>query len=74
MILRYFIYQPVIAQCLKTNVAVVEVRFGESQEEAWRRHLVDHPESVRVDVRIFHYPGHVFPNQTEKATQSQIER
>jgi hypothetical protein len=39
------------------KVVVVEVRHGESQEEAWRRYLVDHPESVGVEVRIFHYPN-----------------
>ena len=39
----------------KTNVVVVVVRHGESQGEAWRRYLADHPESFGVDVRIFHY-------------------
>ena len=46
-----------LAQYLKVNVAVVEVRYGESQEEAWRRYLADHPESVGVRVKIFHYPS-----------------
>ena len=49
--------QSVLAQDLKINVAVVEVRKGESQEEAWRRYLADHPESVGVQVKIFHYPN-----------------
>jgi len=46
-----------LAQYLKINVAVVEVRFGESQEKAWRRYLADHPEIVGVRVRIFNYPS-----------------
>jgi hypothetical protein len=46
-----------LAQGLKTRVAVVEMRNGESKEEAWRRYLTEHPESVRVQVKIFHYPN-----------------
>ena len=49
--------QSVLAQYLKINLAVVEVRKGESQEEAWRRYLSVHPESVGVRVKIFHYPN-----------------
>ena len=36
--------QSVLAKYLNIMLAVVEVRNGESQEEAWRRHLADHPE------------------------------
>jgi len=49
--------QPVVAQYLNINLAVVEVRNGESKEEAWRRYLSVHPESVGVRVKIFHYPN-----------------
>ncbi|MGO9580637.1 MAG: hypothetical protein ACLP2P_14650 [Desulfobaccales bacterium] len=45
------------AQDLKISVAVVEVRNGESKEEAWRRYLTNQPESVGVDVKVFHYPN-----------------
>jgi hypothetical protein len=41
---------------LKISVAVIEVRNGESKEEAWRRYLTDHPEKVGVRITIFHYP------------------
>ena len=58
----------------KTNVVVVVVRHGESQGEAWRRYLADHPESVGAGVRIFHYPSQVSENQKEKVTQSQMKR
>ncbi len=51
-----------LAQYLRTNLAVVEVRHGESQEEAWRRHLIDNPECVGVRVKIFHYPKPVSLN------------
>ena len=46
-----------LAQTLKISVAVVEVHYGESQEEAWRRYLTRHPESVGVRIKIFHYPN-----------------
>jgi hypothetical protein len=36
---------------------VVEVVNGESQEEAWRRYLTHHPESIGVRIKIFHYPN-----------------
>ena len=49
--------QSVLAQYLNIDLAVVEVRKGESQEEAWRRYLSVHPESVGVRVKIFHYPN-----------------
>ena len=56
------------------NVAVVEVRQGESQKEAWRRYKADHPEGVGASVRIFHYPSQGSENQKEKVTQSQMKR
>ncbi len=49
--------QSALDQYLRSDLAVVEVRNGESQEETWRRYLADHPESVGARVRIFHYPG-----------------
>ena len=48
--------QSALAQYLRTNLAVVEVHNGESQEEAWRRYLADNPASVGANVKIFHYP------------------
>ncbi len=46
-----------LARYLNINLAVVEVRNGESQEDAWRRYLTDHPEKVGVRIKIFHYPN-----------------
>lgn len=46
-----------LAQYLKISVAVVEMSNGESKEEAWRRYLFVHPESVGARVKIFHYPN-----------------
>jgi len=57
MIMRDSEDQSVLAQYLNINLAVVEVRNGESKEEAWRCYLSAHPESVGVSVKIFHYPN-----------------
>jgi hypothetical protein len=48
---------PVLAQYRSINLAVVEVRVGETREEAWHRYLAKHPESAGVDVKIFHHPN-----------------
>jgi hypothetical protein len=47
--------QTVLARYLNIKLAVVEVRNGESQEEAWRRYLADHPVDASVRIKIFHY-------------------
>jgi hypothetical protein len=47
--------ESVLARHLNINLAVVEVRNGESQEEAWRRYLADHPEKAGVRIKIFNY-------------------
>ena len=39
------------------RVAVVEIRNGESKEEAWCRYLAEHPESVEIRIKIFNYPN-----------------
>jgi hypothetical protein len=37
------------------KVVVVEVMNGESQEEAWRRHLLTKPGDAAAKIKIFHY-------------------
>ena len=46
-----------IAKYFRTNLAVVEVKNGESQDDAWRRYLAENPEGAGAVVKIFHYPG-----------------
>ena len=46
-----------ITQYFQTKLAVVEVRNGESQEDAWRRYLADNPDNAGAHVKIFQYPG-----------------
>jgi hypothetical protein len=43
-------------QYFQTKLVVVEVRQGESQEDAWRRHITENPEDAGVHVKIFHHP------------------
>jgi hypothetical protein len=40
------------------RVCVVEVRRGESNAEAWARHLGAHPGDAEAEVRIFHRQEH----------------
>jgi hypothetical protein len=40
---------------LYQRVVVVEVQNGESQEEAWRHHLLTNPGDDTVYIKIFHY-------------------
>jgi hypothetical protein len=49
--------QSAIVKYFQTNLAVVEVRHGENQEDAWRRYLADNPEAKKAHVKVFHYPG-----------------
>ncbi len=48
--------QSAIRQYFQTKLVVVEVRNGESQEDAWRRYLAEHPGCSGAHVKIFHYP------------------
>jgi hypothetical protein len=41
-------------QYVNYRLAIVLVKCGETDEEAWRRHLSRHPEDRNADVRIFH--------------------
>jgi hypothetical protein len=59
MILRGLENQSVLYKCLSADWAVVEIRNGESQEEAWRHDLTATRRTLGVRIRIFHYakPG-----------------
>lgn len=35
------------------HVAVVEAHPGESNEEAWRRHVCQHPQDRQANIKIF---------------------
>ena len=45
-----------IAKYFQTDFVVVEMQNGETQEDAWRRYLANHPGDAGVHVKIFHYP------------------
>jgi len=47
--------QAVMSPDLQPKLAVVEVRNGENQEEAWRRYLAENPKNAGIHIRIFHY-------------------
>jgi hypothetical protein len=47
--------QSAVSRFFKPKLAVVIVRNGESQEEAWRRHLAENPKNAGTRIRIFHF-------------------
>ena len=45
-----------VTHYFQTKLAVVEVKNGETQDEAWLRYLAENPEQAGAHVKIFHYP------------------
>jgi hypothetical protein len=45
-----------VTQYFQTKLVVVEVRNGETREDAWARYLADNPDNAGAHVKIFHYP------------------
>jgi len=43
-----------IKEYFNVRPVVIEVRPGETREDSWRRHLIDHPEAKSATVRVFH--------------------
>jgi hypothetical protein len=46
-----------LTRYFQTKLAVIEVKEGETQEEAWRRYLTTNPEYANSHIKIFHYPA-----------------
>jgi hypothetical protein len=46
-------YQERPFQYFAMKLAIVEARWEESNEEAWRRHLVHNPQDRQANVKIF---------------------
>lgn len=44
------------ATSLGVNMAVVQVKLGESIKEAWNRHLKENPGDASVIIKIFNQP------------------
>jgi hypothetical protein len=44
---------------------IIEVRPGETREDAWKRHVIDHPEARNANIKVFNLPKYqqtLFPN------------
>ena len=44
---------------------IIEVRPGETREDAWKRHMIDHPEARNANIKVFNltkYQQTLFPN------------
>jgi hypothetical protein len=35
------------------HMAIIQVRAGETNEEAWQRHLVETPDDIQATIRVF---------------------
>lgn len=35
------------------RIAIIEMGFGENKEDAWSRHLSEHPEDTYANIKIF---------------------
>ena len=42
-LMKYFYYQ----------LAIIQVRAGETNDEAWHRHLIETPDDISVTIKIF---------------------
>jgi hypothetical protein len=42
-VMKYFYYQ----------MAIIQVRVGETNDEAWQRHLTETPEDINATIRVF---------------------
>jgi hypothetical protein len=46
---------PELVKALKISLAIVQMEKDESQEQAWRRHVKDHPADKMATVKVFNY-------------------
>ena len=40
---------------------IIEVRPGETREDSWKRHLMDHPESTLANIKVFNRANYDLP-------------
>ena len=52
----------ILARYFSCRIAIVQVEFGETKEEAWRRHLATHPGDVNATVKVFNCLSIKVPN------------
>jgi len=50
-----------LAEVLDMKMAIVEVRVGESNNEAWKRHLRAHPHDANAMIKVFNQPRSMRP-------------
>ncbi len=42
-----------VEKYLNCRVAIIEIGYGETKEDAWARHLAGHPEDFYANIKIF---------------------
>jgi hypothetical protein len=48
-----FIPQSEVMKYFDYRMAIIQVRVGENNEEAWRRHLIEIPDDMYATIRVF---------------------
>ncbi|MGO8760421.1 MAG: hypothetical protein ACLP2P_12535 [Desulfobaccales bacterium] len=46
-----------IGKLFSYRMAIVKLNLGETNEEAWHRHLVEHPGDINANIRVFNSSG-----------------
>ncbi len=46
---------PVLTRVFSTPLVIVQVKKGESQEQAWHRYVKEHPADRAATVKVFNY-------------------
>jgi hypothetical protein len=54
-----------LTKYFETKLAVIEVKEGETEEEAWRRYLATHPGYANTHIKIFQYPAKACPSKAK---------
>jgi len=53
--------QPVVMKYFYYRMAIIQVQVGESNDEAWRRHIIETPDDIHATIRVFNSK---FPEET----------
>lgn len=50
-----FKLQPEVMNYFYYHMAIIHVRVGETNDEAWQRHLTETPEDIKATIRVFNF-------------------
>jgi hypothetical protein len=62
-----------VEKYLNCRIAIIEIRPGETTDEAWSRHLAGHPEDFYVNIKIFNDGSSRWRNLKEQRASFSFE-